>query len=113
MSRPKRQDKKVETPEPRKVPREFNPLRPINLARVIAIALGEGPALPLPPEPFEGSGVYAIYYRGTFKPYAPISGSDKPIYVGKGVPKGGRKGAVGLDDNDAPPGRALFGRVRK
>jgi hypothetical protein len=35
---------------------------------------------------FYGSGVYAIYYRGDFPAYAPISGSDTPIYVGKANP---------------------------
>ncbi len=35
---------------------------------------------------FYGSGVYAIYYRGHFPAYAPISGSDNPIYVGKAAP---------------------------
>jgi hypothetical protein len=35
---------------------------------------------------FYGSGVYAIYYRGSFPAYAPISGSDTLIYVGKADP---------------------------
>ncbi|HEY3861016.1 MAG TPA: Eco29kI family restriction endonuclease [Verrucomicrobiae bacterium] len=35
---------------------------------------------------FYGSGVYAIYYRGDFAPYRPISGTDNPIYVGKADP---------------------------
>ena len=114
MSRRKRQDKSVLTNEPaRKVPREFNPVAPTNLARTIAIALEEQPALPLPlVERFEGAGVYALYYTGRFEPYRPIAGLEKPIYVGKAVPKGGRKGAVGLDA-DAPPGRVLFGRLNK
>lgn len=32
---------------------------------------------------FYGSGVYAIYYAGSFDAYAPISGTNVPIYVGK------------------------------
>jgi hypothetical protein len=110
MSRRKGQKKS----EPaRKVPREFNPVAPTNLARTIAIALEEQPALALPlVERFEGAGVYALYYVGRFEPYSPIAGMEKPIYVGKAVPKGGRKGAVGLDV-DAPPGRVLFGRLNK
>lgn len=36
--------------------------------------------------PFYGSGVYAIYYRGAFEPYQPISGTEHPIYVGKADP---------------------------
>lgn len=35
---------------------------------------------------FYGAGVYAIYYRGLFDCYAPISGKDHPIYVGKADP---------------------------
>jgi hypothetical protein len=37
--------------------------------------------------PFYGAGVYAIYYRGGFEAYAPISGRDHPIYVGKADPE--------------------------
>jgi hypothetical protein len=35
---------------------------------------------------FYGSGVYAIYYRGDFPAYRPISGTENPIYVGKADP---------------------------
>lgn len=35
---------------------------------------------------FYGAGVYAIYYRGSFDCYAPISAKDHPIYVGKADP---------------------------
>ncbi len=35
---------------------------------------------------FYGAGVYAIYYSGTFDCYAPISGREHPIYVGKADP---------------------------
>ena len=54
----------------RRLPREFNPLHPRNLARGIADALNDEPLLPLPPaERFEGAGVYALYYLGQFEPY--------------------------------------------
>lgn len=36
---------------------------------------------------FYGAGVYAIYYRGSYDCYAPISGKDHPIYVGKADPE--------------------------
>ncbi|TLX16053.1 Eco29kI family restriction endonuclease [Rhizobium sp. MHM7A] len=36
--------------------------------------------------PFYGSGVYALYYTGPLLPYAPIAGSETPIYVGKADP---------------------------
>lgn len=35
---------------------------------------------------FYGSGVYALYYHGDFDAYAPISGTETPIYVGKADP---------------------------
>ena len=41
----------------------------------------------------EGPGIYALLYAGTFAPYQLISGGDSPIYVGKAVPPGSRKGA--------------------
>ena len=53
-------------------------------------------------EPFEGSGVYAVYYHGLFVPYHWLSTPNQgtpvlPIYVGKTVPAGRRTGKVGLD----------------
>ena len=35
----------------------------------------------MPPDPFDGPGVYTIYYDGTFAPYAGLG--ERPIYVGK------------------------------
>jgi len=35
---------------------------------------------------FYGAGVNAIYYRGPFDDYAPITGKEHPIYVGKADP---------------------------
>jgi hypothetical protein len=35
---------------------------------------------------FYGSGVYAIYYRGGFPAYRPVSGTENPLYVGKADP---------------------------
>ena len=94
-----------------RLPREFNPLHPRNLARAIADALNDEPLLPLPPaERFEGAGVYALYYLGQFEPYEPIADGKKPIYVGKAIPKGARKGS---QDIDAPPGTVLADRLTK
>ena len=65
-------------------------------------------------ERFIGAGIYAIYYTGNFPPYKEISRKNQggkfeiPIYVGKAIPAGARKGAVGLD---APPGTALYNRL--
>ena len=40
----------------------------------------------------EGPGIYALYYAGPFDPYRPVSIADRPIYVGKAVPPGSRRG---------------------
>ncbi len=76
----------------------FNPLDKLNLGRSIVEALLESREEPLGAvQPFRGAGIYAIYYRGPFKPYAPLADLNRkrqawPIYVGKAVPRGGRKG---------------------
>ncbi len=56
--------------------------------------------LPMPPGRFRGAGIYAIYYAGPFEQYRRISEQNQdgqfncPIYVGKAVPKGSRKGGL-------------------
>jgi len=78
----------------------FNPLDKRNLGKSVVDALLEQPALPLENvESFRGAGIYAIYYRGGFAPYLPLAKLNSsearcPIYVGKAIPKGGRKGAA-------------------
>jgi len=94
----------------------FNPLHKKHLGLSVAEALLARPVEELPPEkPFEGAGIYAIYYSGDFSAYVPIANENKngkfsrPIYVGKAVPKGARKGGFGLD---ASPGAVLYNRLR-
>ncbi|MDP1588401.1 MAG: Eco29kI family restriction endonuclease [Prosthecobacter sp.] len=76
----------------------FNPLDKRNLGNSVVEALLESPELPLNEAAFfPGAGVYAIYYKGSFPHYKPLSEWNKkegrfPIYVGKAIPKGGRKG---------------------
>ncbi len=71
----------------------YDPLDYDNLARSVVQALLDRAKEPLPPSlPFEGSGVYALYYHGSFEPYNRIVQSKRPIYVGKAVPTGARKG---------------------
>jgi len=93
----------------------FNPLNKKNLGFSVAEAMLEKPVESLPPAAsFHGAGVYAIYYSGNFAPYKPIADKNKndrfdcPIYVGKAVPAGARKGGFGLD---APAGRVLYQRL--
>ncbi len=95
----------------------FNPLDKLHLAESLAEAVLKRPVNVLPPrERFEGAGIYAIYYGGDFPPYKPIAKRNRenagtaPIYVGKAVPPGARKGGFGLD---AEPGNALLKRLRE
>lgn len=92
----------------------FNPLDKTNLGASVADALLAAPATPLSElEEFHGAGVYALYYSGKFKPYAALAEFNTagqfraPIYVGKAVPAGARKGGA----LDAKPGRVLFKRL--
>lgn len=95
----------------------FNPLDKTNLGESVAEALLQRRAGPLPPtDPFIGAGVYAIYYDGAFPLYKDIADLNRdghfgwPIYVGKAVPAGARKGGYDLE---ADPGQALFRRLTK
>lgn len=93
----------------------YNPLDKANLAASVAEAL-----LAKRPQPlgglklFMGAGIYAIYYTGDFQAYRATSQRNKgnrfeaPIYVGKAIPKGARKGGVG-----SATSRALFSRLQE
>ena len=87
----------------------YNPLDKLNLARSI-----EGELLKRQPtsltvlEEITGAGVYALYYNGNFPAYVPLK--DRPIYVGKAIPKGGRKGGL---TKDSSKGKALADRLRQ
>jgi hypothetical protein len=94
----------------------YNPLEKFNLAKSI-----EGELLARTAEPItiadriEGAGVYVIYYVGSFAPYGSLAEANrnscsKPIYVGKAIPKGGRKGGL---TKDSGSGRALADRLRQ
>lgn len=78
----------------------YNPLAKENLGVSVRDALLKQPVLPMPPGKFKGTGIYAIYYTGTFKHYRRIAEQNRenrfecPIYVGKAVPKGSRKGGL-------------------
>jgi len=93
----------------------FNPLDKRNLGDSVAMAMLNRPVTDLPPEPFEGAGVYAIYYNGPYAAYKLIAKKNQrrylwPIYVGKAVPAGARKGGFGLG---LKAGRALYNRLRE
>jgi hypothetical protein len=65
----------------------FDPAKPSTVGRFVALALVAQPRMRIVElEPFYGSGVYAIYYRGAYPLYAPLSGTETPIYVGQAAP---------------------------
>ena len=89
----------------------YNPLNKMNLGRSVAEALLIRPVAPLTEtDELVGAGVYAIYYTGAFEAYRPLvernlnGDFEQPIYVGKSVPKGARKGGLAFD---ASKGRGI------
>lgn len=94
----------------------FNPLDKANLGRAIVEALlGSKPRALSDVAEFQGAGIYAIYYHGRFPAYRALAALNQPdptwpIYVGKAVPRGGRKGGemdASIESN------ALCERLRK
>lgn len=74
-------------------PEPYNPLARSALAKSVQAELLLQALHRLDSVPaFRGSGIYALYYYGPHELYRPISGSEQPIYVGKAVPSGARKG---------------------
>ena len=65
---------------------------------------------------FLGAGIYALYYSGPFPAYRHLVTQNAdghwsaPIYVGKAVPPGARKGGYGLSGS---PGDVLHRRLRE
>jgi hypothetical protein len=94
----------------------FNPLDKRNLGVSIADAIFRKEIFSLKElSPFNGAGIYAIYYKGDFPLYKNISEKNKkyfvqPIYAGKAIPEGGRKGGLGLD---VPVGEYLYKRLNE
>ena len=96
-------------------PTPYDPLDLRTLAENMVKVVLEQPVVPLEGiKPFEGSGIYVIYYTGNFAPYKPISEKNRdgkweqPIYVGEATRKGGRKGGVLAE---GPAGKAVLDRL--
>lgn len=103
----------------------YNPLDKENLGTSVREALLKAPILAMTDlvvksklrysNKFDGAGIYAIYYVGSFLAYTSIASQniggkfESPIYVGKAVPEGSRKG--GLLDKETPTS-ALFERLK-
>lgn len=96
------------------MPEPYNPLDKINLGKSVVEALLEQQPTGLAKlTAFEGAGIYAIYYHGRFDGYKPISMDPMtegavPIYVGKAIPTGSRRGASLAISTK---GRALWNRL--
>lgn len=91
--------------------RPYDPLDYANLAKSVVDTLMEQAVGQLPPpEEFDGAGVYAIYYRGDFEGYTRLTSlkDPPPIYVGKAVPTGARKGK-----KSSAADRSLYLRLRQ
>lgn len=95
----------------------YNPLDKGNLAASVAEALlAKRPQAFGGLKSFVGAGIYTIYYTGDFQAYKLIGERNKggkfeaPIYVGKAVPKGARKGGTGSDSSST---KALFSRLQE
>lgn len=93
----------------------YNPLDKRNIAKSIAEELMRHNPQALPPSPFIGAGVYAIFYVGNNEIYKKMAEYNRshncayPIYVGKAVPQGARKGGMGLGDDQGPALKSRLG----
>lgn len=93
---------------------EFNPLDDKVVATSVLNALLASEPIRMDElAPFSGAGIYALYYRGRFPAYRLLAEANAedctvPIYVGKAVPDGGRKGA---NVADGAASRALAKRL--
>lgn len=95
----------------------YNPLDKLHLGESIRDALLRRNVHPLGiVERFSGAGIYALYYAGNFSAYEALSAANRegqfrhPIYVGKAVPEGARKGGI-LDT--AKDTFALYKRLKE
>ena len=90
----------------------YDPLEYSNLTRHLVRELMDQKETSLPiKESFAGPGVYALFYNGDFEPYVQWDqvSLEQPIYVGKAVPPGSRKGGVSKSIN--PKDQPLFKRL--
>jgi hypothetical protein len=93
----------------------FNPLDKKNLGASVAEAMLSATVHSLGElAEFKGAGIYALYYSGDFRSYEEIvkrnskGRFDAPIYIGKAVPAGARKGGGAAS---GAVGKPLFNRL--
>lgn len=72
----------------------YDPLTYDNLMAGLAVHFEQLPRSPLTRSgvDVEGPGVYALFYSGGLPVYEAVADGDTPIYIGKAVPPGTRKG---------------------
>jgi hypothetical protein len=92
---------------------EYNPLDYPNLTKSCVEELLRRSLHRLPlDKSFTGAGIYALFYKGNFGPYQHKRirslNSTWPIYVGKAVPAGARKGLAKQTSS-----KSLFNRIRQ
>ena len=86
----------------------FDPGNPRTVGFFVSLALSAQPRRPLSSlKSFYGAGVYALYYKGKFAVYAPISATETPIYVGMAI--------YGAKEHHEPSamGTSLAGRLEE
>ena len=94
----------------------YNPLDKTNLGVSVADALLVREPVALPTDRFLGAGIYAIYYTGDFPAYRWVAECNRdgrfeaPLYVGRAIPAGARKGGFGLN---VPSGTVLYSRLHE
>lgn len=92
---------------------EFDPLAVENVGVTLAVELLEQPLTKMPPaEPFNGAGIYALYYSGDHEAYADLCSLDRgrfkyPVYIGKAA---GQSAKQGFNPNGSGK-RKLYGRI--
>ena len=102
----------------------YNPLDKRHLAASVGEALLERGVVRIDQlTRFSGSGVYAIYYTGSHPSYEPLASRNRdnkfewPVYAGKAVPSGSRKGggASASSDESGPVGTesSVYSRLRQ
>ncbi len=96
----------------------YNPLEKLNLGRNVVEAMLATPVRSLDDtDGLLGAGIYALYYVGSLALYRPIAEANTrgrfslPIYVGKAIPKGGRKG--GMTHQAASVSTSLRSRLKQ
>ena len=95
----------------------YNPLDKKNLGASVAEALLGRKSHSLSGlSTFHGAGIYAVYYTGDFEADQRLRDQNQgpdlvaPIYVGKAIPSGGRKGVFAPEGTKS---KALFTRLKE